>query len=86
MWFIQLFIYVLYAIILVLGWFLVVGVVPYAFSLLKEEYEIFKKRVVYEVPHGHHRLGMPNANSIAQELVRLKRTGQLAIARAEWVL
>jgi hypothetical protein len=86
MWFAEIFVYLLYVIIMILVCFLVIGVIPYALSLIREELEIFKKRVVYEVSHGHHRLGMPNANTIAQELVMLRKTGQLAIARSEWVL
>jgi len=86
MWFAGLFVNLLYVIIMILVCFLVIGVIPYALSLIQEELEILKRRIVYEAPHGHHRMGMPNANTIAQELVMLRKTGQLAIARSEWVL
>lgn len=86
MLFVKLLVDLLNIVIVVLVCFLVLGVIPYAVSLIKEEFEILKRRMVRETTHGHHRLGMPNANRIAQELVLLKHTGQLAIARSEWVL
>lgn len=72
--------------------FFIVGVVPYAASLIREEFVNYV-RAHKDVPHnGHHRFGMPNANDIAQELLRRNRARlqeeqnfeQLAIVRSDF--
>ena len=88
MFWIQLCINALWLTVYILAAFFIVGVIPYAAYLIREELVEWGNN--RQNTKARHRYGMAGANSLAQELVEKARLfeeqnfPQLAIARSEW--
>ena len=84
--FLRLSIYILVA-------FVIIGVIPYACYLIREEIVEWSQNRDQKTT-GHHRWGMANANDLAQKFLEQRRIRlfeeanftQLAIERSDWAL